>query len=305
MDIGVVLVTFNRLGELKKALRLYEQQTKPPRYVLVVDNHSTDGTGGFLEAWQKAESPIRHLLITLPENAGGSGGFSAGTKAALDLDADWIWLADDDAYPDRHALETLSLFAENHAEIMENTAALCTKVENSEGIATAHRCYVKKTPIGLEFVPVPSSMYKNEYFPLDAYSFVGAVIRKDALLKAGLPDEGFFIYMDDREHALRVRRVGQILCVPAAEILHQDGSNLTREASWRDYYTTRNILLTYKRHFGWSAFCVRAVRRMLAALASFNGEKIRMFWEGVNDARRDRTGVHPVYRPGWQSSRKK
>jgi GT2 family glycosyltransferase len=45
MDIGVVLVTFNRLEKLKIALGSYDKQTVKPKYILVVDNKSTDGFG--------------------------------------------------------------------------------------------------------------------------------------------------------------------------------------------------------------------------------------------------------------------
>ena len=44
MDICVVLVTYNRCEALEKTLAAYAAQTRSPRAILVVDNHSTDGT---------------------------------------------------------------------------------------------------------------------------------------------------------------------------------------------------------------------------------------------------------------------
>ena len=44
MKIGVVLVTYNRLEKLKIALKSYEEQTVLPKYILVVNNNSNDGT---------------------------------------------------------------------------------------------------------------------------------------------------------------------------------------------------------------------------------------------------------------------
>ena len=51
MDIGVVLVTYNRLEKLKVSLKCYSEQTCQPSYVLVVDNCSTDGTDLYLDQW--------------------------------------------------------------------------------------------------------------------------------------------------------------------------------------------------------------------------------------------------------------
>ena len=59
MEIGVVLVTFNRLEKLKIALEAYERQTVKPKYILVVDNNSTDGTREYLENWKKEEKQYK------------------------------------------------------------------------------------------------------------------------------------------------------------------------------------------------------------------------------------------------------
>jgi len=305
MKIGVVVVTFNRLPELKKTVQLYEQQTIPPEYILVVDNHSTDGTDEFLWEWKaKTDAEIPHLVVTLEENAGGSGGFHAGTEAAVDLNAEWIWLADDDAYPEKDAFEKLDMFAKKHPEVMHDTVALCTKNYGDKGIVLGHRCRIRKTLIGTLEIPVDKSEYEKEYFTLDMYSFVGAVVRKEVLKKVGPPRKDFFIYADDTEHALRMRKYGSIVCVPAAGVFHRDNNSYSREASWRDYYATRNTLLVNREHYGIWAYQTRKIRRILTALRSRNTEKIKVFMAAVSDAQHNRTGQHPVYRPGWTPKKK-
>ena len=47
--VTAVVVTFNRLRELKVCLNLLARQTYPPARVTVVDNQSTDGTAAWLE----------------------------------------------------------------------------------------------------------------------------------------------------------------------------------------------------------------------------------------------------------------
>ena len=96
--IGVVIVTYNRIEKLKKALNSYESQNRKPAYILVVDNGSTDGTANYIEDWMERQEEIQHKGIILKENLGGSGGYYKGLQFAKDLDAEWIWVADDDAY---------------------------------------------------------------------------------------------------------------------------------------------------------------------------------------------------------------
>ena len=303
MNIGVVLVTFNRLNDLKKTLALYEVQSKAPDYILVVNNNSTDGTDVFLEKWKKEEKSIPHTVVTLPENIGGSGGFHYGAKKALELDAEWIWMADDDAFPDENALEALENFSKQHEEVVRGAAALCTKNVGRNGIGQGHRCRVKRTALGTFIVPVLEEEYQKDYFELDIYSFVGAVVKKEVMQKAGLPDKDFFIYEDDVEHSLRVRACGTIICVPEAKITHYENA-ASNEASWRDYYTTRNVLLTYKYHFDTYAYGVRLICRFLTACRSLNPEKLEIFFVAARDAKNGVKGIHPVYRPGWKPRHK-
>ena len=113
MKICVVLVTFNRKRELEKTLGVYEAQTAKPCAIVVVDNHSTDGTAALLADWERQSDSIRHVLVSMPENVGGSGGFYAGMEKALTLDCDWIFVSDDDALPRTDTLERLIAFCES------------------------------------------------------------------------------------------------------------------------------------------------------------------------------------------------
>lgn len=50
--LTLAIVTYNRLEKLKHALACYDKQTVMPDAIVVVDNHSTDGTDVYLNEWQ-------------------------------------------------------------------------------------------------------------------------------------------------------------------------------------------------------------------------------------------------------------
>ena len=54
-NIGIVLVTYNRLEKLKIALSCYEKQKTKIDTMIIVNNCSTDGTFEFLEEYSKRE----------------------------------------------------------------------------------------------------------------------------------------------------------------------------------------------------------------------------------------------------------
>ena len=304
MNICVLLVTFNRKNDLEKTLALYEEQTYLPKTVLVVDNHSTDGTAELLEAWKNAESPIEHRVITMSENVGGSGGFYAGMEEALGIDCDWIFISDDDAMPHTDALEKLNAFADSHKELVAECSALCGAVDAGGHYAVGHRARInKKSLIGMLDKPVDPEEYKKEYFEVDFFSYIGSCVRKTALEKAGLPRKEFFIYSDDFEHALRVGKQGKMICIPSVVLCHMDNNPYSKEASWRDYYATRNVLIMYREHFGSFAAFRRACMRRFTALRSGNKLKRKVISTAIKDAKQGVGGLHPIYRPGWNPNK--
>ena len=68
--IGVVIVTFNRIEKLKKALFSYESQTVVPDILIVVDNHSNDGTHEFLNSWEQTNTLMAKKVVFLAQNMG-------------------------------------------------------------------------------------------------------------------------------------------------------------------------------------------------------------------------------------------
>lgn len=299
MDLGVVIVTYNRIGYLKKSLDLYIKQTYKPRRIIVVDNCSTDGTIDFLKKWENKEEDIIKKVIYLESNQGGSGGFYAGLKDAIEYDdIDWIWVADDDAFPELDAFEKANDFIYNHPELIEKSSAICGVCSFDNHISPIQRSFLKKTIFGIQEFPIKEKYYNGkDYFEINLYSFVGTIMKKDNLIKAGLPRKDFFIYQDDLEHAVRMGKTGKIYCVTSIKIEHKDNVAPKNVTSWRDYYASRNLTVIYKEHFGkWSLFW-RIVRRKSFAFLTFNISKLKVVNIAIKDGLNNNMGIHPIFKP--------
>jgi teichuronic acid biosynthesis glycosyltransferase TuaG len=62
--ISVVIPTYQRLEECKRAVSSALEQESPPLEVLVCDDGSTDGTWEEFESWAREESRVRYLRST-------------------------------------------------------------------------------------------------------------------------------------------------------------------------------------------------------------------------------------------------
>ena len=306
--IGAVIVTFNRLEKLKKALASFDRQSYQPSYILVVDNASDDGTGDYLKEWLHEEKCYKKYISVLPRNTGGSGGFYTGLKRAVKLSANWIWVSDDDVYLKPDTLEKSVEYIEKLSENPingSNVSAIASKVLRDGVIDIAHRKKVEYSRFYAREEKCPIELYNKDYFTIDILSFAGSILNKNAVLSVGLPEKDFFIWFDDSEYSYRLNKFGKMYVVPSVEIIHDDeqaygGSNIT----WKDYYGSRNEIYTFKKHYNKRIACLKVLKKTVKAMCMFFNKKTRqrsiLLLCGILDGVKGKLGVHTVYKPGWK-----
>jgi GT2 family glycosyltransferase len=303
MKIAAVIVTFNRSEKLIKTLDSFAEQSRDADYLIVVNNGSTDGTAAILQLWRE-EDPSCHIVINNPKNLGGAGGFYTGLECAQKLDVDWIWISDDDAYPEKNALQHFTDYLSNHGS--EGIAVICSEVISYHKIAAGHRRRIEKKLFRINELDVPITEYEKESFDLDIFSYVGAIIKKDALLQAGLPEKDYFIQWDDSEHSLRVGKYGRIICVPSIKVYHDIEYSSNAGYQWKDYYLIRNRMDAIRRNLPPRYYWAMNIKRQVDILkANLKPDKewAKLFKSAVQDARNKRLGIHELYKPGWKPAK--
>ena len=117
--VSVVLIGFNDVGRIGRALESIRRQTLRSIEIIVVDDASTDGTAEFVESVAVSDSRIR--LFSRSENSGGcSAPRNDGLRMAR---APWVMFCDSDDEYDMHACATLLRAAEEwNADVVCGTA---------------------------------------------------------------------------------------------------------------------------------------------------------------------------------------
>jgi rhamnopyranosyl-N-acetylglucosaminyl-diphospho-decaprenol beta-1,3/1,4-galactofuranosyltransferase len=249
MTIAAVVVTFNRKELLHENLVALLRQTRLPDKIIIIDNHSTDGTETMLSELGYLQHPLIQY-VQLSENTGGAGGFYQGMKTAYEEQYDWFWVMDDDAEPDVDALmylmDTISSQNTRYLGIIASTV-----MYPDRKICYNHR---RKFDCNkLKYSLNDKDVYKQDYFELDLISFVGAMINRNLVEEIGFPIKDYFIYYDDTEYSLRARENGwKIMNASRSIVVHKakdrEGRAIHAEFARAFYWSRRNMIYTYKNH---------------------------------------------------------
>lgn len=306
MKIISVIVTFNRKEKLVEAVDCLLQQTIKPDKVIIVDNGSTDGTEDALRQAQILDNKAIDYH-KLPENLGGAGGFSKGIQLALKDEFDWISLSDDDAMMTPNFFEEMINGINNYPEVKCFSG---TVLYEDRDIQLGHRRRVTNWDL-LREKNVESQEYSHD-FEIDIFSFVGCFISRSIVEQVGLPRKEFFIWCDDIEYSLRIRRLTKIINLTNAIIIHKTGNQKPDEQKkkmkkdWREYYGLRNSIYTrYElshslvkaRLFTYVGFFKRMVKLTTSAYKGNRRYYLNVYVDAYRDGLRHKMGINSKYLP--------
>ncbi len=228
--IIAVVVTFNRGKLLLRCLSSIFQQTEHVDSIIIIDNASTDGTENLLSGQNiisgtdninfAANSKISHEInetsityVRLAKNVGGAGGFEYGVRLARRLQADFVWLMDDDGYPEAECLEKLLEYSDRYHYILPISLDTTDNNELTWYIKNKKGRRIKKY----------SAL--KEHFPEDimpsAVPFNGLLLSRKIIDTVGFPKGEMFIWGDDFEHQYRCLKQGfEIVTLLDAKFYH-------------------------------------------------------------------------------------
>lgn len=215
--VWIILVNWNGRAVTLDCLASLRRVKHPSFRVLVVDNASTDGSAAAI----RAEYPEVEVL-EMPANLRFAGGNNAGIRHALARGAGRIVLLNNDTTVAPDFLTRLE----------ERLAA-----DPGAGVA-APKIYYHAEPDRLWFAGGEISFWTGTMrhtgirerdtgrwdVPREIdYATGCCLLTTPAVLeRAGLLDEGFFIYAEDADWSLRVRRSGyRVLYEPRARVWHK------------------------------------------------------------------------------------
>lgn len=287
MKVVVVVLNWNGGDDTAAALASLEGIE-----TICVDNGSTDGSADELERRFPTIELIRN-----EHNLGFAGGNNVGIRRALERGADWVLLVNNDAVAEQGLVAAL----ERAAVARPDAGLLACKVLFEDGVTVMYAGASFRPLLGYSGrrVGFGAPDHFHELHEVDRADGAAMAISRAAIERAGLLDEGLFLYVEDVDLSLRARAAGfAVVFVPDAVVRHKGSASTGGGSSTTNmYYSTRNTIAVVERYRPLPPG-LRGLRRGIvvtthlaqAATHPARGGAARAVIEGWRDARAGRLG---------------
>lgn len=217
--------------------------------VTVIDNGSTDDSVKLIE-----QSFPGVVIVRNPTNLGYAEGFNGILCQLIQKDLESILLLNNDTILRKGAYRRLLMTLREDKSIGALGPAILDFDSDRIQSVGATILWKQGRPVlrhrGCNYDEISLAPVDVDYVSGSAI-----ILRPKAIVKSGTFPAHFFMYGEDSDLCLRVRRSGyRVVCDPRAVVEHKEGATVSRNPGLKGRYMTRNRFLLMKRHGSTSSF---------------------------------------------------
>ena len=252
-SVGIVIVNYNCQADTLRCVESVRSQHYPNYFIVLVDSRSPDGSG---ERLRNLLEPTGVRFVQSAENSGFAHACNLGMCIARTMGAELLWLLNPDTSVEPDALSNLVTQAQRFPDV----AAFGSKILYGDTQPTvpsgaeAKRVWGVGGVVDLQHRTVAmigsgeqDRSQWGDTFECDYIPGCSLMLRKDVLSQVGYMPEEYFMYFEETEWCMQMKRCGlTLMCVPSSVVYHHfDDAKLQR--AFGVYYYNRNALLFWYR----------------------------------------------------------
>ena len=257
--VAIVTVDFNSEKETHDCLASIEKLDTDgiTLEVIVIDNASKKS---FVPTKKEKKGYIHFIRNEM--NLGFSGGYNTGIHYALNLGSDYILLLNNDTIVEKAFLQELLKVIESDKKI----GLVGPKIYFAKG-HEFHKDRYKKEDLGnviwyagggidwknvLSYHRGVDEVDNGQYAKVEETGFVTGccmLFKREVFEKVGLLDDTYFLYFEDADINMRVKKNGyKIMFAPKAIVWHVNAASSGVGSSLHDYFISRNRMIFGMRY---------------------------------------------------------
>jgi GT2 family glycosyltransferase len=257
IDVTIVIVSFNTkkltINCVKSVLK---EGSKLKKEIIIVDNHSTDGTASKLRKLikKKGKSQIKIRLIENKKNLGFAKANNQGIAKAR---GNYTLLLNADCVLKTGVVEKLVEFAEKK----KNAGAVVPQLLNPDGSLQGSVFRFPTIGRAIKEYWFGESGILDKYYPntkrpvtVEAAVMAAFLITPQALRKVGKLDERYFMFFEDIDYCKRIGMEGlAIYFLPSVRVTHIHGASgkhlAEPDVQWRRLIPSSKIYHGVIKHY--------------------------------------------------------
>jgi len=240
-DISIITVNYNGLKDTCELIDTIPSND-PSIEVIVVDNASNKDECSLI----KQKHP--HIkTIQSNKNLGFAGGNNLGIQEAK---GKYLFFVNNDTIFKEFNIRPLI----QRLESSEKIGVVCPKIRFTweeeriqyAGYTPLSKITVRNESIG--FGEIDRGQYDTPH-PTPYAHGAAMLVKREVIEKVGLMPEDYFLYYEELDWSLMIRRAGyEIWYDPACTVYHKESQTTGQSSPLRTFYITRNRLLLVKRN---------------------------------------------------------
>jgi GT2 family glycosyltransferase len=309
-EVAAVVLNWNGWQDTLECLDSLLRSEVVPAHIVVCDNGSIDGSLEHLREWAvrnalpyesfpspadamaaasaaQLRAPV--IFIANGENRGFAAGNNVGIRFAVERTAaKFVWILNNDVVVGRSALGRMLDTASCEQGIGMVGSALLRYDDPSTvqalggGYILPVICHDTQLGSGWDIAKVVKES-------IAVHHLIGAslLVRADAIRDVGLMDESYFLYREETDWCIAMRRRGWALrCRTDASVWHKQSRSIGFKSPMHDYYAVRNVLRLVRKFypaFVPTAFGYYALRSLAPKVLRLEFERIGAVMRALGD----------------------
>ncbi|WP_158827170.1 glycosyltransferase family 2 protein [Mucilaginibacter lacusdianchii] len=243
-SVSIITVNYNQSFVTEQLLSsIAKTNTYFNIEIIVVDNASKDNP---VPAWKQQYPDI--TFIASDKNLGFAGGNNLGVKAAK---GDYLFFVNNDTEFTENLTTQLVRILDEHPKV----GMVSPKIRYFDqpemlqyvGFTPMNYYTMRNSCIG-QFEP-DKGQYDKPAGPTGYIHGAAMMVRREAIEKAGVMAENFFLYYEEMDWCDHVKRAGyEIWIEPNALIYHKESVSVGRVSGLKEYFMNRNRILFIRRN---------------------------------------------------------
>lgn len=241
---AVIILNFNSYNQTIECIESVKNITYPNYEIIVVDNNSKD------DSLQQIKGSFPDvILLKSRDNLGYASGNNLGIKYALEKNMEYICILNNDVAVDRNFLEPIIKTLMDDKNAAAAGPSICYYGQDDVIQAMGGNINLYTGLPTMKFKGKKLSQVKEDIVSVDYLGGACFVVKAEILKKIGLIPENYFLFYEETEFFLNIKRQGyKLISIRDSRVYHKVSGTISKYKGLSYFFLNRNRIIFVRRN---------------------------------------------------------